>query len=151
MKLPSSECASCYLVPALVRHTQCRNQKMRREALATKTSWPECSHWVSARRGENDLKLSIQKSKHTVHKGDICKESPDIINHNGDQPAVAGVAQWIEHQPANLNVASSIPSQGTCLGCLIGDVREATNRCFSGTSMFLSLSFFLSSPLSKNT
>ena len=31
--------------------------------------------------------------------------------------ALAGVAQWIEHQPANQIVACSIPSQGTCLGC----------------------------------
>ena len=31
--------------------------------------------------------------------------------------ALAGVAQWIEHQPANPRVTGSIPSQGTCLGC----------------------------------
>ena len=31
--------------------------------------------------------------------------------------APAGVAQWIEHWPANQRVAGSIPSQGTCLGC----------------------------------
>ena len=30
--------------------------------------------------------------------------------------ALAGVAQWTECQPANQRVASSIPSQGTCLG-----------------------------------
>ena len=30
--------------------------------------------------------------------------------------ALAGVTQWIERQPANQRVASSIPSQGTCLG-----------------------------------
>ena len=30
--------------------------------------------------------------------------------------ALAGVAQWTEHQPVNRKVASSIPSQGTCLG-----------------------------------
>ena len=29
---------------------------------------------------------------------------------------LAGVAQWIEHRPANQRVASSIPSQGTRLG-----------------------------------
>ena len=27
-----------------------------------------------------------------------------------------GVAQWIEHRPADQKVAGSIPSQGTCLG-----------------------------------
>ena len=31
--------------------------------------------------------------------------------------ALAGVAQWIEHGPANRKVVGSIPSQGTCLGC----------------------------------
>ena len=30
---------------------------------------------------------------------------------------LTGVAQWIECWPANLRVAGSIPSQGTCLGC----------------------------------
>ena len=34
--------------------------------------------------------------------------------------ALAGVARWIEHQPVNQRVASSIPSQGTCLGCRPG-------------------------------
>ena len=31
--------------------------------------------------------------------------------------ALAGVAQWIEHQPVNQRAACSIPSQGTCLDC----------------------------------
>ena len=30
--------------------------------------------------------------------------------------ALACVAQWIEHGPANQKVTGSIPSQGTCLG-----------------------------------
>ena len=30
--------------------------------------------------------------------------------------ALAGVAQWTEHQPENLKVTGLIPSQGTCLG-----------------------------------
>ena len=34
-----------------------------------------------------------------------------------DKIALAGVAQWIECQPENLRVTSSILSQGTCLGC----------------------------------
>ena len=32
------------------------------------------------------------------------------------QGALAGMAQWLEHPPANQKVAGSIPSQGTCLG-----------------------------------
>ena len=31
--------------------------------------------------------------------------------------ALAGVAQWIEHGPANKGVAGLILSRGTCLGC----------------------------------
>ena len=34
--------------------------------------------------------------------------------------SLAGVAQWIEHQPVNQRVAGWIPSQGTCLGCRPG-------------------------------
>ena len=33
------------------------------------------------------------------------------------QLALGGVALWIEHGPANQRVTSSIPTQGTCLGC----------------------------------
>ena len=42
--------------------------------------------------------------------------------------ALAGVAQWIEHQPANQRVASLIPSQGTCLGCGPGPWLRACER-----------------------
>ena len=34
--------------------------------------------------------------------------------------ALAGVAQWIERQPANHRVTGLIPSQGTSLGCRPG-------------------------------
>ena len=34
--------------------------------------------------------------------------------------ALAGVAQWIEHQPVNQRVTGLMPSQGTCLGCRPG-------------------------------
>ena len=33
------------------------------------------------------------------------------------QTALAVVPQWIERWPVNQRVASSTPSQGTCLGC----------------------------------
>ena len=42
--------------------------------------------------------------------------------------ALAGVAQWIEHQPSNQSVASSIPSQGTCLGFGPGPQQGAHER-----------------------
>ena len=42
--------------------------------------------------------------------------------------ALAGVAQWIEHQSVNQKVAGSIPSQGTCLGCGPGPQLGACER-----------------------
>ena len=42
--------------------------------------------------------------------------------------ALAGVAQWIECQPANQKVAGLIPSQGTCLGCGPGAQLGACER-----------------------
>ena len=42
--------------------------------------------------------------------------------------ALAGVAQWIEHQAVNRKVASSIPSQGTCLGWRPGPQWGACER-----------------------
>ena len=42
--------------------------------------------------------------------------------------ALAGEAQWIEHQPVNQRVASSIPSQGICLGCRPGPQQGACGR-----------------------
>ena len=62
--------------------------------------------------------------------------------------ALAGVAQWIEHWPTNQRVAGSIPGQSTCLGL---QARSPVGEHMRGnyTLMFLSLSFCLSSPLSK--
>ena len=49
--------------------------------------------------------------------------------------ALAGVAQLIEHCPANPKVTGSILHQDTCLGCgfppQLGQVQEATDQCFS--------------------
>ena len=59
-----------------------------------------------------------------------------------------GVALTAGHRPANQKVTGSIPGQGTCLSCRfgpqLGQVQEATNRCFS-PSLSPSLP-----PLSKN-
>ena len=46
---------------------------------------------------------------------------------NGEM-ALAGVAQGMEHRPANQRVAGSIPSQGTCLGCHLGPQSGAQER-----------------------
>ena len=51
------------------------------------------------------------------------------------QRALAGVAQWIEHWPANRRVAGSISGQGTFLGCpgtcLAGGLWRVADHCFS--------------------
>ena len=39
------------------------------------------------------------------------------VRHKMLCSALAGVAQWIEHGPANQEVKGLIPRQGTCLGC----------------------------------
>ena len=64
--------------------------------------------------------------------------------------ALAGWLSWLEHRPVQQRVVGSISSQGTCLGSRCdprpGCVQEVTNKCFSLTWMFLSLSL----PLSKS-
>ena len=65
--------------------------------------------------------------------------------------ALAGVAQWIGHQPVNQRIAGSIPSQGTCLGCRPqvpgprsqGMWEATTHWCFS-SSLPLSLKINIS-------
>ena len=48
--------------------------------------------------------------------------------NNNINITLAGVAQWIECRPANGKVASSIPSQGTCLGFRQGPQLRACER-----------------------
>ena len=59
---------------------------------------------------------------------------------------------WLERHPAAWRIVNSIPGLCTSLHCrfgpLSGHMREATNQCFSLTSMFLFPSFFL--PLYKH-
>ena len=51
---------------------------------------------------------------------------------NRTEYALTGVGQWTERQPVNQRVTSSIPSQGTYLGCrqgsLVQSVQEATTH-----------------------
>ena len=62
--------------------------------------------------------------------------------------ALAGVAQWIDHRPANQRVAGSIASQGHAW--VAGPVPSRGYTRGNHTLMFLSLFFFFPSPLSKN-
>ena len=70
-------------------------------------------------------------------------------NLTNNKLALAGVAQWIEHQPMDQEVAGSIPSQGTCLECLSHAPQlftvSLTCRCVP-----LLLPFPFLSPFSKN-
>ena len=61
--------------------------------------------------------------------------------------SLAGMAQWIEHHPVNQRIASSIPSQGICLGGWPGPQGGACER---QPHINVSLSLFLPSPLSKS-
>ena len=61
--------------------------------------------------------------------------------------ALADIAQWIEYGLVNQRVASSIPSQGTCLGCGPGPQLGMHERQ-PHTDVSLPLSF--PSPLSIN-
>ena len=63
-----------------------------------------------------------QRSK-TSNSEKMCRQ---ISNKKAG--ALAGVAQWIEHGPENQRVTSSIPSQGTCLGCGPGPQYGACER-----------------------
>ena len=54
--------------------------------------------------------------------------------------ALAGVALWIEHWPANQRVTSLIPSHGTCLGCRSGPQLEVCEGK-AHTDVYLPLSF----------
>ena len=57
-------------------------------------------------------------------------------------PALARWFCWLEHSPAHQKVVGWISSQGTYLGCRFnpqkGCEQEATDQCFSLTSMSLS-------------
>ena len=52
----------------------------------------------------------------------------NVIKGVYEKPALAGVVQWIEHQPSKQRITGSIPSQGTCLGCGPSTQEEACER-----------------------
>ena len=64
------------------------------------------------------------------------------------ETALAGVAPWIERQPANQTVTGSFPVRARAW--VVGQVPSRGLVRGNHTLMFLSLSFSLLSPLSKN-
>ena len=97
----------------------------------TKDSYPVCRELVKQNKTRNN----------PGQVGLLVKASPCYIKVVGSslgqdtykiQPALAGVAQRIECQPANQRVPSSIPSWGTRLGLRarspVGSAQEATTH-----------------------
>ena len=64
------------------------------------------------------------------------------LNKEGDEPWPGGSVSWSIFQYTERLCMGLIPSQDTYLGCgldlHLGLVQEATDRCYSFTSMFLS-------------
>ncbi|EPQ08114.1 Phosphatidylinositol 3-kinase regulatory subunit beta [Myotis brandtii] len=52
-----------------------------------------------------------------TQKGARQKKINEWLGIKNETEALAGLAQWIERQPANRWVPGSIPAKGTCLGC----------------------------------
>ena len=70
-------------------------------------------------RNEND-NTTYQNSwdaAKAVIRGKFVPLQAYLKKQENPQVALAGVAQWIECQPANQRVDGSTPSQGTRLGC----------------------------------
>ena len=68
--------------------------------------------WIS----ETTCHQELDRSR-SILMGSL-KEGAGLLDYEIQELlALAGVAQWIEHGPANRKVVGSIPSQGTCLGC----------------------------------
>ena len=104
----------------------------------------------------SDERISTLWCSH-IMKQHLSTKRDEVLMHTTMQKnlenimlAQTAVAQWIEHQPANQRVTSSIPSQGTRLGCGPGPLWGAWHTRGNHTLMFLSLSLSLPPTLSKN-
>ena len=76
--------------------------------------------------------------RHIITKKPTVKEKEKLLKAR--EKALAGVAQWTERGPVNQRVTSSIPSQGTCLGCSQDWGRRLGEQARGNhTLMFLSL------------
>ena len=79
---------------------------------------------------------------------EAAKKNPEEmpVSQEGPQSALTGVVQWGGHRATKRKATGPIPGQDICLGC----VHKIAHGCFSLTLVFLSLSFSLPSPLSKD-
>ena len=64
-----------------------------------------------------EIDMQVQESQRVPNKMDPERTTPRYIINKIPKVALAGVAQWIEHQPENQKVTGLILSQDTCLGC----------------------------------
>ena len=59
-------------------------------------------------------------------------QTQKFIIYNIKKQALNYVAQWVGRRPTKRKVMSSIPTQGTCLGCgfgpQLGSIQETTNQ-----------------------
>ena len=106
---------------------------------------PVRAHVCTQHRKSLLVILSTQGHRNLVFLFDnVCilyNELNTFRNVKSLEVALAGVAQWIEHLPANQKVTGSVPCQGTCLfwsqvlswGCARGNQFNQCfpHRCFS--------------------
>ena len=70
-------------------------------------------------KGKANFSFSVQLEQRLSKNQALLSEPHDcrILSAKKVLGALAGVAKWIECRPVNQWVTSSIPSQGSCLGC----------------------------------
>ena len=80
----------------------------------------EFDRWLFVKRSNPRFKEKAITKKAKLGISEIWLEFKQVFFWIKRKAALPGVAQWIEYQPAKQRVTSSIPSQGTCLGCKPG-------------------------------
>ena len=121
-----------------------------------------CSQWMECRARTSEMgRRALMDSNANIHS--IFRWNHVLWGDNGKKEsrpylvllwksrswALARWFSWLEHRPRHRKVADLIPISDT-YNPRFECTREATNRCFSLTSMFLSLSSFLPYSLSES-
>ena len=95
------------------------------------------------------MKTNLKKKNQTDNFPNLVKELDIQVQKverlpNKINPGLAGVVQWIEGRPVNQKAAFSIPSKGTCLGC-VPDPQSGhmPGVCDKQTHIDISLPLFL--------
>ena len=110
------------------RHSGAFLSHKKNEVLPCATAWLDLEGITlseMSQRKTNTLgcHLYMESKKKKANEQTKQKQTQDI-----ERTAQAGAAHWTEHRPANQRVTSSIPSQGTCLGCRPGPQEGAHER-----------------------